>query len=72
MKFETGESVIILDTENKPAGTGEVISSEDDELYKVAFTYFGSEKKDELILPAHRLLTNKHFTKEGLKISDEL
>jgi hypothetical protein len=72
MKFERGESVIILDTENKPAGTGDVISSDEGGLYKIAFTYFGTDKKEELILPEHRLLTNKGIPDQELKISDQL
>ena len=72
MKFEPGESVIVLDSENKTAGTGIVISSDEGGLYKIAFTYSASDKKEELVLPGHRLMLNKEDAGKELKISDEL
>jgi hypothetical protein len=71
MKFEPGQSVIVLDTENRPAGTGRVINSDEGGLYKIAFSYGDSNKKEELILPEHRLLLHKDVSEQELRISGE-
>jgi hypothetical protein len=72
MKFETGQSVIVLDSENKAAGTGNVISSDEGGLYLIAFTYNASDKKEDLVLPEHRLMLNVEPADKELKISSEL
>src|SRR5579862_1098481 len=69
MKFEAGESVIVLDTENRPAGTGHVISFDEGGLYRIAFTYINTEKKEEIILPEHRLLSNRDVSDPELRIA---
>ncbi|HLX93087.1 MAG TPA: hypothetical protein VKR32_15490 [Puia sp.] len=72
MKFEAGESVIVLDTENRPAGTGHVISFDEGGLYRIAFTYINTEKKEEIILPEHRLLSNRDVSDPELRIADQI
>ncbi|HSZ31752.1 MAG TPA: hypothetical protein VK772_00500 [Puia sp.] len=56
MIFEKGQSVIVLDSETKPAGSGIIIEESEGQLYKVSFTNTQSNKKENVILPAHRLL----------------
>jgi hypothetical protein len=56
MKFMPGQLVVVLDSENKAAGTGTVISSKYGGIYDVEFNYKNSDKKEVVTLPEHRLL----------------
>ncbi|MES2328769.1 MAG: hypothetical protein V4539_04140 [Bacteroidota bacterium] len=58
MKFLPGQSVIILDTENKPAGNAVVIHYHPDrKRYLVAFTYPGNSESEEIMIPEERIIT---------------
>jgi len=62
MKFQEGESVIILDTLNKPAGIARIISyNNHSTLYAVSFRYPGASSDEEFEVPAQRLLKNVDF-----------
>lgn len=58
MRYKPNDNVIVLDTTNKPAGTGIVISHDPkSDYYKIKFKYSNSEKEEELEIPQQRLLT---------------
>ncbi len=58
MKFQSGQTVILLDTEYKPAGNATICRYEEDSnKYEVEFLYPGSEKADSITVPEERLVT---------------
>ena len=62
MKFYTGQKVILLDTEFKPAGSAIICNyQESTNKYEVDFTYPGNEKSDKLSIPAERLIVFSEF-----------
>lgn len=62
MKFYTGQKVILLDTEFKPAGSAIICNyQESTNKYEVDFTYPGNDKSDKLSIPAERLLVYSEF-----------
>ena len=62
MKFYTGQKVILLDTEFKPAGSAIICNYQEiTNKYEVDFTYPGNEKSDKLSIPAERLIVFSEF-----------
>lgn len=62
MKFQPGQTVIILNTEFKPAGTATICnSSEDLQQYEVDFKYPGSNQPEKIWLPVERLLSTENI-----------
>lgn len=62
MKFYTGQKVILLDTQFKPAGSAIICNyQESTNKYEVDFTYPGNEKSDKLSIPAERLIVFSEF-----------
>lgn len=62
MKFYTGQKVILLDTQFKPAGSAIICNyQESTNKYEVDFTYPGNEKSDKLSIPAERLIVFTEF-----------
>lgn len=62
MKFQTGQMVILLDTEFKPAGNAIICNyQESSNKYEVDFTYPGNDKSDKLSIPAERLILLSEF-----------
>jgi len=57
MKYQSGQLVILLDTEYKPAGNAIICRYEEDSnKYEVEFTYPGHEKADNIVVPEERLV----------------
>jgi len=57
MKYQSGQTVTLLDTEYKPAGNAVICNYEESSnKYEVAFTYPGNEKADKISIPAERLI----------------
>jgi hypothetical protein len=57
MKFQSGQTVTVLDTEYKPAGNAVVCNyQENSNKYEVDFTYPGHEKADKISVPEERLI----------------
>jgi hypothetical protein len=57
MKFQSGQTVTVLDTEYKPAGKAVVCNyQENSNKYEVDFTYPGHEKADKISVPEERLI----------------
>jgi len=57
MKFTTGQTVILLDTEFKPAGQAIVCAYEEhSNKYEVSFVYPGNQTPDRIAVPEERLL----------------
>ena len=62
MKFYTGQKVILLDTEFKPAGSAIICNyQESTNKYEVDFTYPGNDKSDKISIPAERLIVYSEF-----------
>ena len=62
MKFQTGQMVILLDTEFKPAGNAIICNyQESSNKYEVDFIYPGNDKSDKLSIPAERLILLSEF-----------
>jgi len=58
MKFQLSQTVILLDTEYKPAGNAIVRSHNDDrQQYEVDYKYPDSEKIEKIWVPEERLRT---------------
>jgi hypothetical protein len=65
MNFQLNQTVIILDTEYKPAGNAVIRNhSEDLQQYEVDYKYPGSEKIEQIWIPVERLITHKEIAKE--------
>lgn len=59
MKFQTGEAVVVIDTTNKPAGTGVIISYNPfTSYYKIKLTYYDLGRQEETEVPEQRLMLN--------------
>ncbi len=57
MKYQSGQTVTLLDTEYKPAGNAVICTYEESSnKYEVDFTYPGNEKADKISIPAERLI----------------
>ena len=57
MKFQSGQTVTVLDTEYKPAGNAVICNyQENSNKYEVDFTYPGNQKADKISVPAERLI----------------
>jgi len=57
MKYQSGQTVTLLDTEYKPAGNAVICNyQENSNKYEVDFTYPGSEKSDKISVPEERLI----------------
>jgi hypothetical protein len=68
MKFKEGQEVMVLDTTNKPAATGKIISfNPTSGLYKVKYKYLNSEKEDEAELQEQRLITHDDIVSSSNK-----
>lgn len=64
MEFQLNQTVIILDTEYKPAGNAVIRNHSDDlQQYEVDYKYPGSEKVEKIWIPVERLITNTEFVK---------
>jgi hypothetical protein len=58
MNFELNQTVIVLDTEYKPAGNAVIRNHSDDLLqYEVDYKYPDSEKVEQIWIPVERLVT---------------
>jgi hypothetical protein len=57
MKFYSGQTVTLLDTEFKPAGSAVICKYEEtSNKYEVEFTYPGNQKADNIFVPQERLV----------------
>ena len=57
MKYHTGKTVILLDTEYKPAGNAVICGyDEDTHKYEVDFTYYGKSAAEKISVPEERLI----------------
>jgi hypothetical protein len=57
MRFELNQTVILLNTEYKPAGNATIRKHSDDLLqYEVDYQYPHSQKVEQIWVPAERLL----------------
>jgi hypothetical protein len=57
MKYQSGQTVTVLDTEYKPAGNAVVCTyQESSNKYEVDFTYPGSQTADKISVPEERLI----------------
>ncbi len=57
MKYQSGQTVILLDTEYKPAGNAVICRYEESSnKYEVEFMYPGSQKADNISVPEERLV----------------
>jgi hypothetical protein len=57
MKYQSGQTVILLDTEYKPAGSAVICKYEEDSnKYEVEFVYPGNNKADNITVPEERLV----------------
>ena len=57
MKYTTGQTVVLLDTEYKPAGSAVICAYEEtSNKYEVSFTYPGSQTADRITVPEERLI----------------
>jgi hypothetical protein len=57
MKFQSGQKVLLLDTEFKPAGNAIVACYEtNSNKYQVEFLYPGNDKADRISVPEERLI----------------
>ena len=65
MDFQLNQTVIILDTEYKPAGSAVIRNyTEDLQQYEVDYKYPGSEKLEQIWMPVDRLITSRETGKE--------
>jgi hypothetical protein len=59
MDFQLNQTVIILDTEHKPAGYAVIRSHSDDlQQYEVDYKYPNSEKTEQIWIPVERLINS--------------
>lgn len=57
MKYQSGQTVTVLDTEYKPAGNAVICHYlENSNRYEVDFTYPGNNKADKISVPEERLI----------------
>ena len=57
MKYQSGQTVTLLDTEYKPAGNAVICNyQESSNKYEVDFTYPGNQKADKISVPEERLI----------------
>ncbi len=57
MKYSSGQTVMLLDTEYKPAGTAVICKYEEaSDKYEVAFKYPDTERTDNIFVPEERLI----------------
>jgi hypothetical protein len=64
MDFQLNQTVIILDTEYKPAGNAIIRNhSEDSQQYEVDYKYPGTEKVEQIWIPVERLITMNDIVK---------
>jgi hypothetical protein len=57
MKYQSGQTVTVLDTEYKPAGNAIICNyQESSNKYEVDFTYPGNETPDKISVPEERLI----------------
>lgn len=57
MKYQNGQTVLLLNTEYKPVGNVIICNYEENSnRYEVDFTYPGSEWPDKITVPEERLL----------------
>jgi hypothetical protein len=57
MKYQSGQTVTLLDTEYKPAGSAVICNyQESSHKYEVDFTYPGNKKADKISVPEERLI----------------
>jgi hypothetical protein len=57
MKYQSGQTVTVLDTEYKPAGNAIICNyQESSNKYEVDFTYPGNETADKISVPEERLI----------------
>jgi len=57
MKFYSGQTVTLLDTEYKPAGTAVICKYEEaSDKYEVAFKYPDNDRADNIFVPEERLI----------------
>lgn len=57
MKYSSGQTVMLLDTEYKPAGSAIICHYEENSnRYEVNFTYPGHDRADIISVPAERII----------------
>ncbi len=57
MKFTPGQTVTLLDTEYKPAGSAVICAYEEtSDKYEVSFVYPGHHNADRITVPEERLI----------------
>lgn len=57
MKYQSGQTVTVLDTEYKPAGNAVICNyQEGSNKYEVDFTYPGNQTTDKISVPEERLI----------------
>ena len=57
MKYQSGQTVTLLDTEYKPAGNAFVLKYEESSnKYEVDFLYPGNQTTDQISVPEERLI----------------
>jgi hypothetical protein len=62
MKFYSGQTVTVLDTEYKPAGSAVVCKYEEtSDKYEVEFKYPDSDATNNIFLPEERLILLPNF-----------
>jgi hypothetical protein len=62
MKFYSGQTVTLLDTFFKPAGSAVVIKyQENSDKYEVGFKYPGNDTVDQISVPEERLILSTDY-----------
>jgi len=62
MKFHSGQTVTLLDTFYKPAGSAVVIQyQENSDKYEVGFRYPGTDTVDQIYVPEERLILSTEY-----------
>jgi hypothetical protein len=62
MKFYSGQTVTLLDTFFKPAGSAVVIKyQENSDKYEVGFKYPGTDTVDQISVPEERLILSTDY-----------
>ena len=62
MKYHSGQTVTLLDTFFKPAGSAVVIQyQENSDKYEVGFQYPGTDTVDQIYVPEERLVLPSFF-----------
>ena len=68
MKFQLGQTVVVIDTTSKPAGTGLILNYNPfTRYYKIKLTYYNSGREEEMEVPEQRLLTNMDIVNSIIK-----